>query len=66
LRIKVSKQLEANIVELSDLSGRQVLPKAFISPSHETLLNLKTLETGTYILSIPTNKGIIRQKIVKQ
>ena len=66
LKIKVSKQLEAGPLELSDLSGRLVLPKTPLSTSQETTLDLKNVQTGIYLLSIPTNKGVIRQKIVKQ
>lgn len=66
LRIKVSKQLDAGPLELSDVNGRLVLPKTSVSSSQETILDLKNVQTGIYLLSIPTNKGVIRQKIVKQ
>jgi len=66
LKIKVSKQLEAGPMELSDINGRLVLPKTSVSSSQETILDLKNVQTGIYLLSIPTNKGVIRQKIVKQ
>jgi bacillolysin len=66
LKIKVSKQLEAGPMELFDVNGRLVLPKTTASTSQETILDLKNVQTGIYLLSIPTNKGVIRQKIVKQ
>lgn len=66
LRIKISKQLGATTVEFSDVSGREVLPKTPVSTSQETILDLKNVPTGIYLLSIPTNKGVIQKKVVKE
>ncbi len=66
LKIEFSSQVEAGTPELSDLNGKIMIPNTLHSSSKEMVLDIKHLQTGTYLLSIPTNKGLVRRKIVKQ
>ncbi|MFN8348866.1 MAG: M4 family metallopeptidase [Spirosomataceae bacterium] len=66
LHVRVAKSLEAGPAELSDMNGRVFTPKVSGESAQETVLDLKSLPTGHYILSIPTNKGTVRQKVMKQ
>ena len=66
VRIKLSAKLQAHSLRLIDINGKVLLPPSSQVPFQETNLNLKHLNTGTYILSIDTNEGVLQQKIVKQ
>lgn len=66
LRIKFLENLDPQKVEMSDLTGRIVLPKITVESAQELKMDLNTLPTGVYLLSIPTEKGGVRQRIVKQ
>ncbi|MDF7817738.1 M4 family metallopeptidase [Runella sp. MFBS21] len=66
VRIKLPSKLQAHSLRLIDINGKVLLPQSYQVPFQETNLNLKHLNTGTYILSIETNEGVLQQKIVKQ
>ena len=51
------------MVEIIDLNGQIV--KKVITHSDKTIINIDNLNSGVYIVSIKTDKGVIIQKLLK-
>lgn len=65
INIKIPKNLIISKIILTDLQGRLVKQKYFLSNDNMNL-NIQDISQGTYILQIFTNKGIINKQIIKQ
>jgi len=62
LNLRLSdNRLKATGVSVVDITGREVLRKAF---THQ--LDISELSAGNYILSVFTDKGVLREKVVVQ
>ncbi|MEZ4903479.1 MAG: M4 family metallopeptidase [Spirosomataceae bacterium] len=63
LKIKYSSTPPKDGIEMTDLSGRVLLLKTTSVSSQEVALDLKHLSTGIYLLSIPTERGLLDKKL---
>lgn len=64
LTIDLANDLEANFIEITELSGRKIYADKI--PTSKTIqVNMESFPRGTYFVHLYTNKGNIIEKIIK-
>ena len=60
-RLNIDTDMDIYTITISDINGRQVI----FSEKNLDFLNVSTLKSGVYFVSISTKRGVVNKKIIK-
>ena len=65
LQVNLPAALRVNSLQVNDLNGKKLIDMP-IDKERQVLLDVRSLPTGVYFLSIQTPQGIVQRKLMKQ
>ena len=54
------------LLNLFDLTGKKVKAIQSVINSHEIMLDVKDISAGVYVLSVETEQGVVRERLMIQ
>jgi shikimate 5-dehydrogenase len=66
LNIQLPADVVLENIQLNDLNGKTLIEKNTLLERKKTVLDIKSIPNGTYLLQLQTDKGVVNKKVLKQ